>query len=136
MKSAFRNLQIKPSDWRWLVMMARHPISGNKYYFYDKALPFGHSISYSNFQRVSNAIQWIFKHKTGKKANNYLDDFLFATLLQTYCNQLVEKFLEICSMIKFPVAMEKTVWATQDIIFLGMLLNSVIQCPLKRKIKH
>ena len=36
MKSAFRNLPIKPGDWKWLTMMAKYPKSGVKYFFVDK----------------------------------------------------------------------------------------------------
>ena len=51
----------------------------------------------------------------------------FVTLLRTECNRLVQVFLDICNQIKFPVSMEKTVWATTSLCFLGMLLNSVTQ---------
>ena len=50
MKSAFRNLPIKPEDWKWLILFAYHPISGKKFYFVDKCLPFGASISCVHFQ--------------------------------------------------------------------------------------
>ena len=36
MKSAFRNLPIRKEDWCWLVMMARHPTTGDKWFFVDK----------------------------------------------------------------------------------------------------
>ena len=38
MKSAFRNLPIKPDDWCLLVMFAFHPVTGVKYFFVDKCL--------------------------------------------------------------------------------------------------
>ena len=79
MKSAFRHLVIRKEDWKWLVLMVRHPVTDEKFYFYDKNLPFGASISDSHFQRVSNGIQAIFQWKKQHKANNYLDDFLFVT---------------------------------------------------------
>ena len=59
MKSAFRNLEIKRKDWKYLVMKAVSPIDGKTYYFVDKCLPFGASISCLHFQRFSNAV----KHK-------------------------------------------------------------------------
>ena len=138
MKSAFRNLPIKPEHWRWLVMMAKHPRTKRKFYFYDKTVPFGASISCSNFQRVSNPIEYLYKYRTGKRATNYLDDFLFAALLQIYCNKLVDQFLNICEEINFPVALEKTHWATTIIVFLGLLLNTVTQTisvPLEIRLK-
>ena len=62
MKSAFCHLPIRKEDGCWFVMMAKNTKSGKKYYFYDKYLPFGHSISCSHFQRVSNKIQATFQH--------------------------------------------------------------------------
>ena len=43
MKSAFRNLGIKKSHWKYLVMKAKSPRDGKIYYFVDKYLPFGAS---------------------------------------------------------------------------------------------
>ena len=61
---------------------------------------------------------------------NYLDDFLFIYITQEGCNHIVIIFLNICEQIrkeeryssKF-VSLEKTQWASTQIIFLGMLLN-------------
>ena len=70
MKSAFRNLPIRPQDWCLLVMLAYHPVMGEKWYFVDKCLPFGSSISCAHFQRFLNTIQYLFQARSGKKANN------------------------------------------------------------------
>ena len=66
MKSAFRNLGIKKNHWKYLVMKAISPLDGKTYYFVDKCLPFGASISCSHFQRFSNAVKHIvcWKKKT------------------------------------------------------------------------
>ena len=128
MQSAFRNLGMKKKDWRYLVMKAKSPIDGKVYYFVDKCLPFGASISCSHFQRFSNAVKHIVQWKTQKNLVNYLDDFLFAALMTLLCNNQVRIFLEVCSMINFPVSMEKTFWATKSMTFLGMLIDTVNQC--------
>ena len=47
MKSVFRNLGICKRHWQFLVMKATSPIDGKTYYFVDKCLPFGASISCS-----------------------------------------------------------------------------------------
>ena len=77
MKAAFRNLPIRPQDWKWLVMKAKHPTTGKTYYFYGKCVPFGLAISCCHFQKVSDAIEVILKFRSGHESNNYLDDFLF-----------------------------------------------------------
>ena len=139
MKSAFRNLGISRNFWKFLILYAKSPIDGKIYFFVDKCLPFGASISCSHFQRFSDAIAHITKVKNGNKLPiNYLDDFLFCALLCSLCNQQVRKFLEICELIKFPVSMEKTVWGTQFLTFLGLLIDTVNQvvCILVDKVER
>ena len=38
------------------------------------------------------------------------------------------KFLDICESIKFPVSMEKTIWACNCMTFLGLLIDNLNQC--------
>ena len=124
MKSAFRNLGIKRKHWKYLVMKAVSPIDGKTYYFVDKCLPFGASISCSHFQRFSNAVKHIVQWRINKDLVNYMDDFLFAHLIKLLCNNQVKEFLKVCDEIAFPVSLEKTFWATNKLTFLGLLVDS------------
>ena len=131
-KSAFRILCLRVSVFWLLVMCAEHPITGEKYYFIDKCLPFGHSISCALFQKFSNAIAHIFKFMVCLKIKdealwtaltNYLDDFLFLALTRNRCDWLMSEFLALCKEIGIPVATEKTEWGSVIIVFLGILLD-------------
>ena len=51
MKSAFRNLGLRPSQFCLMVIKAVSPFDGQTYYFVDKCLPFGASVSCSHFQK-------------------------------------------------------------------------------------
>ena len=134
MKAAFRNLPIHPRDWRWLVMMPHRPVTNEKLYFSNKNFPFGSSVSYCHFQWVCNGIEWLFKHRTSKRANNYLDNFFFVELLKAWVDRKVRDFLDICNLIKFSISLEKTCWGTQLIVFLGLLIPWPVQYqPLWRK---
>ena len=64
LSSAFRHLPMKIADFKFLVMKAEYPKTGKVYYFVDKCLPFGSSISCVHFQEVSNAIAHIVVHRT------------------------------------------------------------------------
>ena len=55
---------------------------------------------------------------------NYLDDYFFVALLEAWCNGQVQTFLDICKEINFPVALEKTVWGTTILTFLGLLIDT------------
>ena len=135
-KSAFRNLGISPRYWRYLIMKATNPRDGKTYFFLDKCLPFGAAISCALFQRVSNALAYLVRwrtkvvHKVDKPLVNYLDDFLFVALLRYLCNAQMEIFMKICEQVGFPIAPEKTVWGTTQLVFLGLLLDTVNQLVL------
>lgn len=132
--SAFRHLPIKPADSRWLVIKARHPNSRKWYYFCDKAVPFGSSRSCALFSAFSDALAAIFVTKARVhfqdntiETDSYLDDFFFANFMSALCNEQVQYFIDLCDRIRFLVSMEKTVWATQIIVFLGILINTITQ---------
>ena len=136
MSSAFRHVPLSSSQWCLLVMKCKHPITQKIWYFVDKCLPFGSSISCAIFQAVSDAIAFIVQWKTNKPNVNYLDDYLFTAALKRLCNAQIQCFLDICQEINFPVALEKTFWSTTILIFLGLLLDTERQliCIPKEKI--
>ena len=126
-KAAFRNLGLFPGDFKFLLMKARSPLDGATYFFLDKCLPFGCSISCSHFQRFSNCVAYLVYYRTHRHPVNYLDDYLFAALIRSICNQQIEIFLLICKKINFPVNLDKTYWASTQITFLGFLIDTVAQ---------
>ena len=127
MARAFRNIPLMIKEFMLMVMKAKHPISGEWFYFVDKCLPFGSSISCAIFQAFSDAIAFLVTNRTNKPVVNYLDDYFFAALKKWLCDWQVNQFLDICSSINFPVSMEKTVWGTTILTFLGLLLNTETQ---------
>ena len=127
MTAAFRHLAMHKKFWKYLVMKAQNPVDGNWYYFVDKCMPFGASISCAHFQAFSNAVAHIVTTLTEKENVNYLDDFFFTQLLRIRCNRQIQTFLEVCKRINFPVSMEKTFWATTQLSFLGLLIDTVTQ---------
>ena len=85
-------------------MMALHPISGKMFFFEDKCLPFGASISCAIFQEISDALKHITEFKTTIYCaiTNYLDDFLFMAITIRKCNHLMKEFLEVCLVVGIP----------------------------------
>ena len=59
LKSAFRILPLLRRFCCFLLMKAQHPITKIWYYFIEKCLPFGASISCAHFQHFSNALKTI-----------------------------------------------------------------------------
>ena len=127
MTATFRQLGIRPDHFKYLVMMAESPIDGKNYFFVDKCLPFGSSISCKHFQEFSNAVAHVVQSMTRTDLLNYLDNFFFVALLRAICNQQVDTFLKVCQQINFPVSLEKTFRVTTLLTFLGMLIDTVNQ---------
>ena len=98
------------------------------------------SISCALFQEFSDALHFITEFEIGKKdrITNYLDDFLFIALMEIECNKMMETFFGICKQIGCPLSMEKSEFASTEMIFLGVLMNGVLHClslPEEKRIK-
>ena len=142
--SAFSLLPISLKSRPWLVMKVRHPISKELFYFIDKCLPFGSSISCALFQKFSDSLRYLaewrieIRLKIPLTITNYLDDLLFAAISTMLCNSMLQIFLDLCTEINCPMSPEKTEWATQLIIFLGILLNGcmlVMSMPQEKRLR-
>lgn len=127
-KSAFLMLPLAPDQFRWVVMMCPHPTTGQKYYFCLKTVCFGSGTSCYLYMKLSNALAFIFRKKSkGGDISNLLDDFLTCKRDKRGCNGYLRLFMAICEEINLPLSMEKTCYATQVIVFLGLLLNTRTQ---------
>ena len=106
-------------------MKAKNPRDGVTYYFVDKCLPFGASISCAIFQAFSDALSHIVQFRTGYENINYLDDYFFADCAKEFCDKQIQTFLDVCQEINFPVSIEKTEWASTKLTFLGLTIDTV-----------
>ena len=105
--TAFRQAPMSRDSWKFLIMKAVCPLDRKTYFFIDKCMPFGASISCAHFQKICDAIAHIWRFKTKKDTVNYLDDFFFAALMKFLCDEQMRIFMQICSEISFPVSIEK-----------------------------
>ena len=137
MSSAFRHVPLRRDQWHLLVIKPTQPETHKIFYFMDKCLLFGSSISCAIFQAISDAIAFIVQKRMKKENVNYLDDYLFAAALKLECDRQVQEFLAVCEDISFPVALEKTYWGMTLLVFLGLLLDSEKQmvCIPQEKIE-
>ena len=93
MRSAFRQLGSKKSQWYLMIMKATSPIDGRTYFFMDKCVAFGSLQSYAIFQEFSNCIAHLVKFRSHKDLLNYLDDYFFIAMLKALCDGQIEIFL-------------------------------------------
>ena len=129
-KSAFRLIPVLISHRWWLLIKTEDPKTGEVFFFVDKCLPFGVSISCAIFQEFSDSLKHMVEYLLclDDVVSNYLDDFLFIAFLKDECDRMVSTFLLLCKRINCPVTEEKTEWATVIITFLGMLLDGKRHC--------
>ena len=122
---AFKILPILPTQRFLLVMTVKNPLSNTYMYFVEKNLPFGASCSCNHFQLFSDSLKHLIEHVLDREfcVTNYLDDYMFIHVEQELCNNMVRRFLELCQDIGCPVSLEKTVWASTRMIFLGIMLD-------------
>ena len=134
-ESAFRNVGLNKESWPWLILKANSPLNGETYFFVDKCLPFGHSISCALFQEISGAIAFIVQVRISCRIINYLDDYLFVATLRSVCNSRIQVFLDICKQIGMLVSKEKTHWSEELMVFLGFLIdgrNHLVLIPIEK----
>ena len=132
--NAFRIVPMLPGQRFLLIMQATHPVEGTKFFFMDKCLPFGVSISCAIFQSFWAALRFIAQVKIQEAAivsyvpaiTNYLDDFLFIELCVRVCSAMMQIFLSICAEVNCPMSEEKTEGPFPVLVFLGTLLNGVM----------
>ena len=116
-------------------MKATHPITKKTYFFVDKCMSFGASISCKIFQDISDAIAYLVRKRIKNPTLNYFDDYFFAAMLAAICNWQMQTFLDICHDIHLPVSPEKTFWSATRLTFLGLLIdteNQVVCIPIKK----
>ena len=130
LSSAFRVLPLKKGCWYLLVIKVKDPDTGKTWYFIDKCLPFGSSISCALFQCFADALAHLLNYDTHNvrltvflPVTNYLDNFLFLALTLLGCNQLITHFMVLCDKIGVPIAENKMVRACLHLVFLGVLLD-------------
>ena len=69
---------------------------------------------------------------------NYLDDFLFIAITRLLCNAMMCQLILLCAEINCPISTDKTEWAAEVIVFLGILLDGrrkILVVPQEKRIK-
>ena len=77
------------------------------------------------FESFSTALEWIATQKLGCHGIvHILDDFLFIEKTRKLCEESLQKFLEFCSDVGVPIAVEKTFQPSKIMDFVGITLDS------------
>ena len=127
-KSAFRLLPISPKDFDLLgfKVQVRSPGGPMTYYFYDKMLPFGSSISCALWEKFASFLHWaVVTASHNSHIQHYLDDFLFGEPAINKSGHTLQSFKDVCKTFGIPVALDKTCPPTTCITFLGIEFDTI-----------
>ena len=129
-KSAYRLIPIRPEDFELLGFKF------NENFYFDKALPFGASISCITFERFARFLEFCVKSRLNtENLIHYLDDFLGGGKTTDSCAKALETFKNTMSELGVPVAVEKTEGPSEVLVFLGLELDSnemVVRIPQEK----
>ena len=120
LKSAFRLIPIHPEDWSLLG------IYWQSQYYVNMYLPFGLRSAPFLFNQLSDGIEWILKHDYGlKHVIHILDDFFIAEHSKLACLTSFSTLLRVFMLLKAPTVASITIGPSQQIEFMGIVLDSV-----------
>jgi len=125
LKAAYRSVRVHPEDWsltglKWIFHGDVSPT-----YLYDTRLPFGCRLSPVHFHKLTQSVAEMMRRRGFGSIIVYLDDFLLFHESRELCNHYAWILICLLRRLGFAIAWEKVQLATQDIIFLGVEINSV-----------
>ena len=134
LKDAYRQVPLAPDQY-WLVgfkLMSS--------YYHDTRLPMGARSSCAIFERVASALVYILQsvYKV-RYVVKMLDDFLFIGASKEECEHGLVSFEHLCNRLNLPLASDKTVRASKQLVFLGIHLDSERQLasiPPEKALKY
>ena len=120
LKSAFRLIPIHPEDWNLLGILWKSQ------YYVDMYLPFGLRSAPFIFNQLSDGLEWILKHNYGlQRVIHILDDFFIAESSRLACLTSFSTLLRVFMSLRAPVVASKTIGPSQEIEFMGIVLDSI-----------
>ena len=120
LQDAFRMCPVRRTDWELLCLFWRDR------YFVDKCLPFGLRSSPCLFNKLADALCWILRCRYSvSPVTHYLDDFLGCADSQAAARWQLDTALHVCSWLGMPVNPAKVDGPAQEIVFLGVLIDTV-----------
>ena len=120
-KNAFRIIPIRPEDYGLLGKQWRD------FYYYDRSLPMGCSLSCLTFETFSTTVEWTAHSKLNiSYLLHLLDNFLLIAPSRQLCEMQLDLFLSLCSYLSISMTPEKTYGPVTILSFAGIELDSVL----------
>ena len=124
LKSAYKQLALRPSDQSNAVLVVLNPASGQLEYYVSKVLPFGATGAVMGFNRVARALRDMMQKILYLPVVNYFDDFPHVDMEASACKSQVvmEEFLAILGW-KVSMEVKKRVPPADEFGVLGAIVS-------------
>ena len=123
-KGAFRQVGVFPEHRELLGFRVRNPHTAQTIYCVHNRMPFGLKCSSEIFCRLSHAIKAMLNARGIHASVVYVDDFLIIGLTEHDCNRALDVLIALLRSLGLEDSPNKTERATQDIIFLGLRIET------------
>ena len=78
------------------------------------------------FEEIARALEALDKSRLnpGQDLDHYLDDYIAGASTPLLADDAIDAIIQVCEEVGFPMAHDKTVWATTVIKFLGLIIDT------------
>ena len=125
LKHAYRPVPIHPANYQATGCKWRFSGDDLNTFFYDTHLPFSAKNSPSIFHRITQAVRCMMAHRGYHNIFVYLDDFLVIGGTKVECEHAYNILLALLRDLGFTISQHKLVPLTQQLVFLGVQLDTV-----------
>lgn len=126
---AYRHVPVSPDNYTVTGLKWKFTGSNCDTYMYDTKLCFGAAKAPGIFQRITESVTRMLKRRGFKSVCVYLDDFIIIGDTYDECKLAFDCLVRLLDSLGFSINWSKVVPPTQQLIFLGVLIDSV-HCTL------
>lgn len=125
LSSAYRSVPISKDDYCATGLKWKFSGCDSFTYMYDSKLCFGSSKAPGIFQRITESVCRMLKRRGHKCVLVYLDDFIIIADTYKECVDAFKCLLDLLQNLGFCINWKKVVPPTQNIVFLGVLIDTL-----------
>lgn len=124
LSAAFRSVKLHPSNFKATGLKWKFSGDDNYTFMVDKRLMFGGARCPEIFNRITQSVRAIMRHKGIHAIVVYLDDFLVIGRTYEECQNALNVLLKLLRELGFAINYKKVEGPSQRLCFLGILLDT------------
>lgn len=126
LKSAYRSVPISAHSQKFTGL--KWKFGKQTVYLQDCRLPFGSKMAPGIFHRLTQSVKRMMSRRGYDSLVVYLDDFLVIAPTRSQCQQAQTTLIYLLRKLGFQISWSKVIDPTQQIVFLGIELDTVSMC--------